>query len=105
MNETAANQPAPYSPTELAATQRAIAPPPMRCNLVTRMSIQHYLKPTETRNRGRNPPPESWNVVQTASEYAAHSLAAEGFIHCAADAPKPWPPLGNTTYNRPQIPN
>ena len=28
MNETAANQPAPYSPTEPAAAQRAIAPPP-----------------------------------------------------------------------------
>ena len=27
MNETTANQPAPYSATELAALQRAIAPP------------------------------------------------------------------------------
>ena len=30
MNETAANPPAPYSPTELAATQRAIVPPSKR---------------------------------------------------------------------------
>lgn len=32
--------------------------------------------------------PEAWAAAQTAGEYEAPSLAAEGFIHCSADEPQ-----------------
>ena len=32
--------------------------------------------------------PEAWNAAQTTGEYEPPSLAAEGFIHCAADEPQ-----------------
>ena len=32
--------------------------------------------------------PDAWSAAQTAGEYEAPSLTAEGFIHCAADEPQ-----------------